>query len=58
VGTDVILWGPYDGTGFSSGVDDVATWSRIPDQFGGYVWTNKVEAIDSFIKSTAKQNGD
>ncbi len=44
-GSTVILWGPYDGTGFSSGVDDRATWARVPDNFDGYVWTNKIEVI-------------
>lgn len=44
-GSDVILWGPYDGTGFSSGVDDANTWVRVPRGFDGYVWTNKIEVI-------------
>lgn len=44
-GSDVILWGPYDGRGFSRGVDDAETWARVPTQFGGYVWTNKIEVI-------------
>lgn len=45
VGTDVILWGPYDGTGFSSGIDDVDTLARVPNGFDGYVWTNMAEVI-------------
>ncbi len=51
-GSDVILWGPYDGTGFSSGVDDAGTWGRVPDGFDGHVWTNKVEVIGPL-----RQNG-
>jgi len=51
VGTDVILWGPYDGSGFSSGIDTVDQLKLVPDQFDGYVWTNRVEVIGPLIKS-------
>lgn len=44
-GTRVILWGPYDGSGFSSGVDDIATLARTPAQFDGLIWTNRIEII-------------
>lgn len=44
-GTEVILWGPYDGSGFSSGVDDPETLARVPEGFAGYVWTNRIEII-------------
>ena len=44
-GTKVILWGPYDGAGFSSGIDDKETLSRVPDHFDGIIWTNKIEVI-------------
>jgi glycerophosphoryl diester phosphodiesterase len=44
-GTTVLLLGPYDGSGFSSGVDDAKTWAQIPARFDGYVWTNRIEII-------------
>lgn len=44
-GSEVILWGPYDGSGFSSGIDDMATLAKVPTQFDGYIWTNKVDVI-------------
>lgn len=44
-GTTVILLGPYDGSGFSSGIEDEAALARVPDGFDGYVWTNRVEVI-------------
>jgi glycerophosphoryl diester phosphodiesterase len=50
VGTEVILWGPYDGTGFSSGIDDVETLARVPDQFDGYIWTNRIEIIGPLLR--------
>jgi glycerophosphoryl diester phosphodiesterase len=50
VGTDVILWGPYDGSGFSSGVDDIETLARVPAQFDGYIWTNRIEVIGPMVK--------
>ncbi|MEP4197667.1 MAG: glycerophosphodiester phosphodiesterase family protein [Aliishimia sp.] len=45
VGSTVILWGPYDGTGFSSGIDSLDTLSKVPDQFDGVIWTNRIERI-------------
>ena len=42
-GSELILWGPYDGSGFSSGVDDRATLDEVPPGFGGYVWPNTIE---------------
>jgi glycerophosphoryl diester phosphodiesterase len=44
-GSQVFVAGGYDGTGFSSGVDDLATLSRLPTGFGGGVWTNRIERI-------------
>lgn len=48
--TAVILLGPYDGSGFSSGVDDTATLARVPEQFDGYIWTNRIEIIGPMLK--------
>lgn len=45
VGTDVILAGRYDGSGFSSGIDDTDSFDEVPLSFDGYVWTNRIELI-------------
>lgn len=50
VGTDVILWGPYDGSGFSSGIDNIATLARVPAQFDGILWTNRIEVTGPHLK--------
>ncbi len=44
-GTDVILVGPYDGSGFTSGIDDADSFGKVPKAFDGYIWTNRVEVI-------------
>jgi glycerophosphoryl diester phosphodiesterase len=44
-GTDVILIGPYDGGGFSVGIDDEEMLAQVPNGFDGYVWTNRIEEI-------------
>ena len=51
-GSDVILWGPYDGTGFSSGIDDLPLLARVPKGFGGYIWTNRIEVIGPALHQT------
>lgn len=48
-GSHVVLWGPYDGSGFSSGIDDMETLSRVPAGFDGFVWTNRIETIGPVI---------
>ncbi|MEL6839334.1 MAG: glycerophosphodiester phosphodiesterase family protein [Pseudomonadota bacterium] len=45
VGTDVILVGPYDGSGFASGIDNATTFDKVPVAFDGYIWTNRIEVI-------------
>lgn len=51
-GTDVILVGPYDGDGFTTGIDDAQTLARVPAGFDGYIWTNKIELIGPMIHET------
>lgn len=48
-GTDVILFGPYDGSGFSSGIDTEHLADQVPADFDGYVWTNKIETIGPYF---------
>ena len=44
-GSQVFVAGGYDGTGFSSGVDDLATLLEAAHGFGVGVWTNRIERI-------------
>lgn len=44
-GSDVILLGPYKGGGFSSGVDTLEMLKTVPQNFNGYIWTNRIELI-------------
>ena len=49
-GTDVILLGPYDGSGFSSGIDDLAALARVPERFDGYLWTDRIETVGPALR--------
>jgi glycerophosphoryl diester phosphodiesterase len=44
-GTTVVLLGPYDGSGFSSGIDDPSELAAVPARFDGMVWTNRIDLI-------------
>lgn len=44
-GTTLVLLGDYDGSGFSSGIDDPAQVERIPKRFDAAVWTNRIDLI-------------
>lgn len=48
-GSHLVLLGPYDGSGFSSGVDTLAELDAVPPQLNGYVWTNRVDRIGPAI---------
>jgi len=52
VGTEVVLVGPYDGSGFTSGIDDADSFYNVPEAFDGYVWTNRIELIGPLNSST------
>jgi glycerophosphoryl diester phosphodiesterase len=49
-GTDVILLGPYDGSGFSSGIESAEALADVPAGFDGYIWTNRIEVIGPMVK--------
>ena len=44
-GSRLVILGPYDGSGFSSGLDNIAELDLIPAELDGYVWTNRAEVI-------------
>ena len=44
-GSRLVMLGPYDGSGYSSGVDALAELELIPARLDGYVWTNRAELI-------------
>ncbi len=50
-GTDVIIAGPYDGSGFISGIDDATTLANVPEHFDGYIWTNRIELVGPTVSS-------
>jgi glycerophosphoryl diester phosphodiesterase len=44
-GSMLVLLGAYDGSGFSSGLDDPAELADIPAGFDGAIWTNRIDLI-------------
>ncbi len=53
-GTDVILLGPWNGSGFTTGIDDAETLARVPEGFDGYIWTNRVEVIGELVRKATR----
>lgn len=49
-GTEVFMVGPYAGD-FTVGIDDAETLAAVPENFDGYVWTNKIETIGPLLRS-------
>lgn len=44
-GTLVVLLGPYDGSGFSSGLDSFDELVLVPEGYDGAIWTNRIDRI-------------
>jgi glycerophosphoryl diester phosphodiesterase len=44
-GSSVFVLGPYRGGEFSTGIDAPQDLARLPRDYGGGIWTNRVEAI-------------
>lgn len=49
-GSEIILLGPYEGGGFTSGIDQPEQVDLIPENFAGYVWTNRIETMGPLLK--------
>ncbi len=50
-GSDVILLGPFDnGDTGTRGLDALDELKAVPEGFGGYVWTNRIEIIGPALK--------
>ena len=48
VGTEVFIVGPFEGN-FTVGIDDAAALSAVPQNFDGYIWTNRIEVIGPLV---------
>jgi glycerophosphoryl diester phosphodiesterase len=42
--------GSWDG-GFSRGIDDAATFARLPAGYAGGIWTNRIDRIAPLTRS-------
>jgi len=49
-GTKVILIGPYDGSAHTRGVDTPEMLAKVPSNFDGYIWTNKIEVVGPLVE--------
>jgi len=48
--TRVFVLGPYNGGGFTTGIDTPRDLERLPDGFSGGIWTNEIELIGRLLK--------
>ena len=51
VGSTAFVVGPYHGGDFSTGMDSVGEFSRLPDSYSGGVLTNEIEMVASWLRS-------
>jgi glycerophosphoryl diester phosphodiesterase len=49
-GTQYFIVGRYLGGDFSSGIDDEQLLARLPADFGGGIWTNRIELIGPLVR--------
>ncbi|WFU13928.1 glycerophosphodiester phosphodiesterase family protein [Bradyrhizobium sp. CB3481] len=43
--SEVFVLGPYQGGGFSTGIDTAEQFARLPPNYAGGIWTNEMETI-------------
>lgn len=54
-GSEVILLGPYSsGDPGTAGIDTPELLAQVPDNFAGYIWTNKIETIGPLARQRFK----
>ncbi|MCM5680825.1 glycerophosphodiester phosphodiesterase [Schlegelella sp. S2-27] len=49
-GSDVVVLGPYTGGDFSRGIDDAEALARLPADYAGGIWTNRIERIGPLLR--------
>jgi glycerophosphoryl diester phosphodiesterase len=50
VGTRVVMIGDYGGGGLSSGFDDPSRIAELPGDFGGGIWTDRIDRIGPAVR--------
>lgn len=53
-GMQFIVFGPYDGSGIPCGIVDLETMHRVPAEFGGYIWKNRLKLIGPALRGDAQ----
>lgn len=48
-GSEIILFGPYVGGDFTTGIDKEDDLELVPETFSGFVWTNRAETIGPLL---------
>ena len=48
-GAELLVGGPWDG-GFSRGIDDAATFARMPADYAGGIRTNRLDRIAPLVR--------
>jgi glycerophosphoryl diester phosphodiesterase len=52
-GVQVFVLGPYDGTYGTAGVDELGQFAKLPKDFTGGIWTNRVDRIGAAARGNA-----
>lgn len=50
-GTQLVVVGPYAGGDFSSGIDSAEALAKLPVDYRGGLWTNRIERIGPAVRS-------
>ncbi|MEM6806999.1 MAG: glycerophosphodiester phosphodiesterase family protein [Bacteroidota bacterium] len=50
VNSEVVLLGPYGGQGFSTPFDEVEKALQLPENYSGYIWTDRIEILGPALK--------
>ncbi|OAP40636.1 glycerophosphodiester phosphodiesterase [Sinorhizobium glycinis] len=57
-GSEIILLGPDSGGEFTSGIDSADELALVPENFSGYVWTNRAETIGPLLNKRLAASND
>lgn len=52
--SEYFIVGPWNGGDFSSGVDDEETFRRLPADFNGGIWTNRIDRIAPLVRAETR----
>jgi len=56
-GSEIYAVGPYDGRDFSTGINSAEEFERLPQDYVGGIWTDRLDVIAELVRKRERRDG-